>query len=202
MQKIMFNDKFGLTKAVLDGRKTKTRRIITIDEVELTLFQTLYFNETLDYLKGKELIEAYYENNPQKVPYKKGEILAVAQKYSEVINPIDWVSTKIYELTKGWNNKMFVRPDIMPRQIRIMDYKIEYLQDISDEDCLAEGIIKKWHSPACRHFYYLPNVEARTKDDVYLTPREAYAALIDKISGKGTWESNPFVFAYDFKLWK
>lgn len=32
--------------------------------------------------------------------------------------------------------------------------------------------------------------------------REAYAALIDKISGKGAWESNPFVFVYDFELVK
>ena len=29
MKKIMFNDKYGLTKAVLDGRKTQTRRIVT-----------------------------------------------------------------------------------------------------------------------------------------------------------------------------
>jgi hypothetical protein len=202
MQKIMFNDKYGLTKAVFDGIKTKTRRIIKIDDAKLTLFQTLYFNETFDFLKGKDLIEAYYENNPQKVPYKKGEIVAVAQKYSEVINPLDCVNTAIYKELKGWNNKMFVRPDLMPRQIRMMDYKIEFLQDITDEDCLAEGIIKKWHAPAGRHFYYLPNVETRTKDDVYLTPREAYAILINKTSGKGTWDSNPFVFAYDFKLWK
>ena len=27
MQKIMFNDKYGLTQAVLEGRKTQTRRI-------------------------------------------------------------------------------------------------------------------------------------------------------------------------------
>ena len=29
MKKIMFNDRFGLTEAVLSGRKTQTRRIIT-----------------------------------------------------------------------------------------------------------------------------------------------------------------------------
>lgn len=28
MKKIMFNDKYGLTQAVLDGRKTQTRRIV------------------------------------------------------------------------------------------------------------------------------------------------------------------------------
>lgn len=35
---------------------------------------------------------------------------------------------------------------------------------------------------------------------VYLTPREAFAALIDSISGKGTFNSNPYVFAYEFEL--
>lgn len=205
MQKIMFNDKFGLTKAVLDGIKTKTRRIITIDEEELTLFQTIYYNQTFDFLEGKDLIEAYYENNPQKIPYKKGEIVAVAQKYSEVINPIDWVSTKIYEDTKAWNNKMFVRPDLMPHQIRMIDFHIERLQEISDEDCLAEGIrISKTENrvgyPFAIPFNYY--IKEDTKGNRYTTPREAYAALMDKISGKGTWERNPFVFAYDFKLWK
>lgn len=34
------------------------------------------------------------------------------------------------------------------------------------------------------------------------TPREAFAALIDKVSGKGTWESNPYVWAYEFELMK
>jgi hypothetical protein len=40
------------------------------------------------------------------------------------------------------------------------------------------------------------------KRDNYLTPRQAFAALIDKVSGKGTWESNPYVFVYEFELEK
>lgn len=32
--------------------------------------------------------------------------------------------------------------------------------------------------------------------------REAYATLIDRISGKGTFESNPYVFVYEFELVK
>lgn len=34
------------------------------------------------------------------------------------------------------------------------------------------------------------------------TPREAFAALIDKVSGRGTWASNPWVVAYEFELVK
>lgn len=69
MKKILFNDKCGLTKAVLDGRKTQTRRIIDIDEEELTLFQTIYYNQAFDFLEGKDLIEAYFDNYPKKIPY-------------------------------------------------------------------------------------------------------------------------------------
>lgn len=37
---------------------------------------------------------------------------------------------------------------------------------------------------------------------VYDTPQGAYSYLIDMISGKGTWDSNPYVFVYDFELVK
>ncbi len=45
--------------------------------------------------------------------------------------------------------------------------------------------------------YYVPN-------DIqpYCTPQDAYEILIDKVSGKGTWERNPYVFVYDFELVK
>jgi hypothetical protein len=32
------------------------------------------------------------------------------------------------------------------------------------------------------------------------TPVQSYSTLIDKISGKGAWDSNPFVWVYDFEL--
>lgn len=43
----------------------------------------------------------------------------------------------------SWNNKRFVKGDLMPHQIRIIDVRIERPQDITDESCLKEGIIKK-----------------------------------------------------------
>lgn len=205
----MFNDKYGLTKAVLEGRKTQTRRIIEIDEEELTLFQTIYYNQAFDFLEGRDLIEAYFDNYPKKIPYKKDEIVAVAQSYKDCGGFMedgtprwDYISLIVGSKNEGWRNKKFVKPELMPHQIRITNVRIERLQDISEDDCLAEGIIKKWHAPACRNYFYLPNVEVKSTKDVFDSPREAYAALIDKISGKGTWDSNPYVFVYDFELIK
>lgn len=169
MKKIMFNDKCGLTQAVLEGRKTQTRR---------SRFKTARYNI--------------------------GEEIAIAQKYSDITNSTS--STLRQELAQqpGWNNKMFVRADLMPHRIRITNIRIERLQDISDEDCIAEGIRRfgKEYVRFKKEYCYTCQNYAVTDFYSFSTPREAYAALIDKISGKGTWESNPWVFVYDFELVK
>lgn len=208
MKKIMFNDKYGLTKAVLEGKKTQTRRVIS-DKIldKIKLFQDEYLNASCDLLEGKELIEAYMVNYPEKLPYNVGEIVAVAQKYSDCGGVLEngiprwkYISKIVGNTSGGWTNKMFVKPELMPHQIRITDVRVERLQDISDEDCLKEGI--GIMVAGCEYYVFtlIDTEEGRFLD--YKTPREAYAALIDKVSGKGTWESNPYVFVYDFELVK
>lgn len=97
----------------------------------------------------------------------------------------------------GWLNKMFVKADLMIFRIRITNINAERLQDVSDEDCFKEGIEFCYNA---KHFYvnYNPTIGSR----IWLaeTPRKAFAALIDQISGKGTWDSNPYVFVYEFEL--
>lgn len=194
MKKIMFNDKFGLTMAVLDGRKTQTRRIMKgkplfpSDEIESA---GVLGDEVQIIANGGESLIT------MKLPFRVGEVVAVAQSYKDAINPIDWESMKLYEGTSGWNNKMFVRADLMPHQIRITDVRVERLQDISDEDCMKEGI---------QTFYY---VDCKFPPDGYTfddgkshfnSLREAFAHLINKVSRKDVWQENPYVFVYDFEL--
>ena len=94
----------------------------------------------------------------------------------------------------GYKNKMFVKADLMPHHIRITDIKVERLQDISDEDVLREGV---WQMG---ELFYVSKAVGETPEVAFPTAREAFWYLIDKVSGKGTWESNPFVVAYSFKL--
>lgn len=98
----------------------------------------------------------------------------------------------------GVNNKMFVSAKLMPHQIRITNIRIERLQDISDEDCLAEGILEWNAGQKDIPFFTYKNAKKNDFD----SPRDAYASLIDKISGKGTWEKNPLVFVFEFVLLK
>ena len=85
----------------------------------------------------------------------------------------------------------------MPHHIKITDVRVERLQDISDEDCLREGIL--FHPNDSPDIYYFFD-KVSSLWNGFNTARKAYATLIDKVGKKGTWASNPYVFVYDFEL--
>lgn len=209
MNKIMFNDKFLLTQAVLEGRKTQTRRIVPQKELgKISLFQKEYYDVTFDKLEGVELLKHYFLTEKYgKFPYNVGEVVAVAQSYRDCggINEYGvpmWeiISKRVGGTNAGWDNKMFVKPELMPHQIRITDVRVEKLQEISDEDCLKEGIYEDGgDDDFIPHYFY--NYENSGYGGFDL-PQMAYADLINRISGKRTWESNHYVFVYDFELVK
>lgn len=198
MKKILFNDKLGLTQAVLDGRKTMTRRIVAL---ESTLAITWDCVTEID----RDIAIKNYIVGNIKNRYEVGEVVAIAQCYMDIDQFHRNGKNAAYlellpglKLYPGWGNKMFVRSDLMPHHIRITDIKVERLNGISDTDCLREGIVKGQCGSKETHFmdaYYLP-----VSYQPYCTPQEAFSVLIDKISGRGTWESNPYVWVYEFEL--
>ena len=186
MKKIMFDDKFQLTKDVLEGRKTMTRRAVSARiHKKAGLYRQEYFDETLDALFVEDSLLTFS-------PFKPDEVVAVSQPYKDVIYTGGLPHPLVAK--PGWTNKMFVLPGLMPHCIRITNVRVERLQDISDEDCLREGIVKVQWMYGCEGL-------CERGDQLYFgSPRSAFAALIDKISGKGTWNRNPYAFAYTFKL--
>lgn len=185
MKKIMFNDRYGLTQAVLEGRKTMTRRIIPVDETRGGLVPISFWNGKWVGAHGRPL---------KSQPYKIGEVVAVAQAYKDTFGNPDF----LFGHKPGWSNKMFVSADLMPHQIRITNVRIERLQDISDEDCFREGIYWDYGD----YPYMATKMYKFNEKEEYVHPKGAFAALIDKVSGKGTWSSNPWVFVYAFELVK
>ena len=196
MNKIMFPDKFGLTQAVLEGHKTMTRRIATYEEIKQP--NKGYLTEANDAGRCVLCDNAFIV---AKSRYKVGEVVAVAQPYKSIAwgaNPnAPLLRYDIMKLlgTAGYDNKVYVKADVMPHRIRITNVSVERLQDISEEDCLKEGIKKSWYMGASGKYLY-----GFGKEDNWKSPREAFAVLIDKIHGKGTWDKNPWVFVYEFEL--
>ena len=197
----MFNDRYGLTRAVLEGRKTMTRRVIkaprTMEGKDVYGYSVVKYPRTGVPLEVMALDADGAQINNILPKYKAGEVVAVAQAYKDIPNPFYGRATDKSDAI-GWENKMFVRAYLMPHQIRITDVRVERLQDISDEDCLREGVLED--CPGVQ--YSFPTEIGYCGQYPFKTPRSAFAALIDKVSGKGTWESNPWVFVYEFELVK
>ena len=176
MKKIMFSDKFCLTQAVLSGIKTMTRRVLR-DNVPL----------------------GNWEETAKCLPYKVGEVVAIAQSYKEIYPNADFemIDGNFITESVGWTNKMFVKADLMKHHIKITDVKVERIQSISVDDILCEGV---WQFYDNKNLFYVSKNIGYAPDVAFLSAREAFWYLIDNISGKGTWESNPWVVAYEFKL--
>ena len=208
MKKIMFNDRFGLTQAVIDGRKTITRRIAYTKDVR-------FLNLGWD-VKTHQRIICDGEFVVARSQYKIDEVVAIAQSYNkiglspsmycEVPNEYGGTRDGSFDELAGWENKMFVKADLMPHHIKITNIRVEHLQDIGDDDCMKEGIYK--HDPVhivgYNHnfiaYSYDATEDPHLKKWWFRTPREAFQKLIDKVSGVGTWDSNPLVFVYEFEL--
>lgn len=164
----MFNTKYGLEQAVLNGTKTRTWRA---------------------------------DKEPR---YKIGEIVAIKQCYCDVLNyhkkqnnvTLEQRIIAYYSGEKGWRNKMFTRNEEMPHKIKITGIKQCRLQDISEEECLREGIFTiNMLGNFCGFAY-------KNAKSITYKPHEAFANLIKDLNGKGYWESNPSGYAYEFELVK
>lgn len=124
MKRISFNDKYGLTKAVLEGRKTQERRIITCPSfykgIEVRGFY-VYKN-----MQGKAVDASLYDEDEEVIApsprYEIGEILAIAQSYKDLgYKPNDFLylseskgcglSAIEARKLKGWNYKQCILSD-------------------------------------------------------------------------------------------
>lgn len=191
IKKMMFNDKYGLEQAVLNGTKTMTRRL-AIDDFPDGSFDFRPSSYVVDDVVGIAQ------------PYKNVEL--GADTLIETVKTIDGKKKKGWYPaceTPGWNNKMFVQGCLMKHFIKITDAKMEHLQDISDEDCMREGIfIDKMRESIGDENKYCFDVygEKNISRWWFPTPKDAFEGLIRKLNGKDFWGKNPVMWVYTFKL--
>lgn len=206
MQKIMFEDKkLGLTQKVLDGKKTQTRRFIVCPETYKGKKTNGFWvnkspsgkllNVTIGCKHSYQIDDDAYLY-PK---YKIGEEVAIAQRYQDIYD-IHTTPIEIKE-SAGWNNKMFVNSKLMPYKLKITNVRVEKLQEISEKDCLAEGIEKFVGEDN------IPRYRVIDKNGEILfssgeSYKDAYQFLIEyiKMGDKHIWENNPFVWVYEFEL--
>ena len=185
MKPIIFNT--PMVQAILDGRKTQTRRVIKPQP-----------NSKAEY-KGTEIGKHVFETDIDmwhiKSPYQPGQVLWVRETWSMIDDmPYDnYVYRTDYGTTEddSFPPSMFKwKPSIhMPREaarifLRVKTVRVERLQYITEEDAIAEGMSK-----------------TLVDGVVFISAKGNFHVFWDSLNikrGYG-WESNPWVWVYEFE---
>ena len=142
---------------------------------------------------GEKTMTRRLESEFGRYAYEVGEHVALAEAYKDIPEFQDLAEDPRFD-TAGWNNKMYVRADLMPWRVTFTSRRREHLRDISEEDCLREGVF-----PLGNGFSYHDSLRRVGARCVFPTARDAFAEMIDRVCGPGTWSGNPVVAVYEFE---
>ncbi len=187
--------------------KVQTRRIVNPQPLEIVcstiidnnlLFEARDENDALVFIKPRYKVgDILY----LKEPYKKwtrglseGRHTSILYKYGEE-TPCNKVGVDGSSYYTDWKNKLFMPAYAARHFIKITAVRAERLQDISNEDCIKEGIEEELNIHDGKQWFTYYN-----GTHSFETPHEAYKALINSIDGKDTWDNNPWVWVYDYTL--
>lgn len=195
-----------MVRAILDGRKTQTRRQLNPQPEGGIQFGAIATPHGVVNGKGDVLI---CKNG------KPGDRLWVRETWAasrlyDFCPPRDIpTNADLYYAADGgedWNKHARIHPSIhMPRWVsritlEITGVRAERLQDISEEDAKAEGL--KFH----RLYNEWGGVEQHPDSRPsmpqwrwYESPIDAFKYLWGSINGADSWDDNPWVWAIEFK---
>lgn len=204
-----------MVRALLAGRKTQTRRVITPQPANSDKFLGFIGIGETRAVFGSS---GYPRSEPEtvKIPISVGDRLWVreawfAARSLDTTPPrdishdadIEYDATKRSYAEIGLTGKP--RPSMfMPRwasrvTLIVKDVKIERLQDISDADAIAEGIDRVENNYGNGPAYCDYQLGKRWDTaEWYRSPVDSYHSLWDSINSKGAWDENPWVVAYTF----
>lgn len=197
-----------MVRAILEGRKTQTRRVVKDRHIDAAppacFFQWLRercpCGQPGDRLWVREAwAETDREDGTPVIAYRAGGNIAIGRDHPKgndyLIDTIAWDDMPHVET---W------RPSIhMPRWasrvlLEITAVRVERLQDISETDARAEGIEQTVTGDGWRR--YCADIE---QEAAGLTPCStaeiSYRSLWESINGPGAWEANPWVWVVEFR---
>lgn len=197
---IIFNG--DMVRALLDGRKTQTRRVI---KPQPTLSESTGFNwKGYAYGIGSNYQGTQRNFAKNQCPYgQPGDRLWVRETWSHTGQGVWRVrdagmavdGNLIYRASNdaagvGWFPSIHMPRWASRILLEVTDVRVERLQEISEADAEAEGITASEKFPDC---YMTPAGD-------YAAPKVAFQRLWESINGDGSWEANPWVWVVEFRM--
>ncbi|MDO9052912.1 MAG: hypothetical protein Q7U37_03135 [Gallionella sp.] len=221
----------AMVRAILDGSKTQTRRVVKMphhmqieERDDGTQWPWMYddahtsdywmpcpYGKVGDQLWVRETYQAFFEDEmpadrPKGPQHTMGQP-ANKDRKSFAYYRADGEGVRNVYGEPNW------RPSIhMPRkysriQLEITGVRVERLNDISEQDAIAEGL-KGITKDGNLIKYGIPDADGYPgTDDIgcpwenwRANPADAYRRLWESINGAGSWNANPWVWVIEFRM--
>ena len=196
-----------MVRAILEGRKTMTRRIMQKQPTMKHKFKYICKEKTKGWGALFEwLTDGMTLHEHFKSPYGTiGDVLWVRETWAEFQGLEDAPTCYVYKADGTWDDKVHLidnkwKPSIfMPRSasrisLRITNIRVERLNDITEEDAVREGVEPLENG-------YKQYIRTRL-DKVTEYASYSFMTLWESINGKGSWEKNPWVWVIEFEAIK
>lgn len=190
-----------MVRALLDGRKSQTRRVIkkpaAMDALAVFSPTFLTLSGNVDYLgfaPGDRLYvrEAHYLTDDGDY-----EHAVFAEDAASVAGHLDQMARlKLSHPQGDWSKHLRLRPSIhMPRwasrlTLTVTDVRVQRLQDISEADAVAEGLVSAYEG-------WATDADASHWGN---TAVNSYRVLWNDLHGPDAWDANPWVAAISFTV--
>jgi len=175
-----------MVEAILEKRKTQTRRTCKIQPKEWQTYSN-YKDGTFN-INGPD-----YDSNDIFPRYQKGDILWVRETFQKAVDGYIYkAKPKKQQYSSKWKPSIFMPKDACRIFLEVTNVRVERLLDISEKDAIAEGVEKYFDTG----FYVMYG----SKNDWAATAYTSFAYLWITINGKASFNANPCVWAYDFKI--
>lgn len=193
-----------MVQALLEGRKTQTRRVVNPTPEEMHFVSAVQFDYTAVTLDRCISVRGYknlssesgperrYVENNLRCPYgKRGDVLWVRESFAYVLIGVkykadgDWDNEeKKMGMAKPWRPSIHMPKAACRLFLQIESIRVERLEDISETDAMAEGAKPEscLEPVSCNHPYY-----------------HGFSRLWQTINGAESWDANPWVWVIAFK---
>jgi hypothetical protein len=173
-----------MVQAILDGRKTQTRRVIKPQPLDVVTYadQRVWYPEVI------------------KCPYEVGDVLWVRETFiKDKESFLHKASHTLVEKFIKWKPSIFMPKEACRLFLQVKSVRVELLQEITEEDAIAEGI-KPSEDFAGLYFLYgsTKNYGRITRTD-YVDPIKSFHSLWLSINGPTSWVKNPWVWVIEFE---
>lgn len=192
-----------MVRAILEGRKTQTRRVVKPQPDWVLNGSPYRFNAK----ESRRNQDRQYDEILDPYGYR-GDRLWVRETWCEesaATGCPDDGGTLYRATDTGWDEEgtgLRWRPSIfMPRSrsritLEVMAVRVERLCEISAGDAAAEGVEgndKYW--PVCKPQW----LDYLTNEYSHSLPRSSFRSLWESINGAESWEANPWVWVVEFR---